>query len=88
VELDFWIISMNAEIFARWLRRQGHHVVRTPSSYWFDAGPRVFQAFPYHWIIQPSQKELRELMRRQGTVALRYSTPFAAPDGMVSITLL
>ena len=51
--------AVNADIFAEWLRRQGHRVVRTPSSYWYEAGPRVFQAFPYHWLIQPSAEELR-----------------------------
>jgi hypothetical protein len=75
---------MNPEIFAEWLRRNGHHVVRTESSYWFDAGPRVLQAFPYHWVIQPSPQELRSLMLNKGIVALRYSTPVAAPIGCIS----
>ena len=75
---------MNADIFAEWLRRQGHHVVRTASSYWYDAGPRVFQAFPYQWLIQPSTSELRKLMLGHGAAAIRYSTPFDAPHGTVS----
>ena len=37
---------MNSETFAEWLRRQGHRVYRTASSYWYEAGPRVLQAFP------------------------------------------
>lgn len=75
---------MNAEIFAEWLRRQGHQVARTESSWWYDAGPRVLQAFPYHWLIQPSSDELRELTLGRGNIALRYSTPANAPDGMIS----
>jgi hypothetical protein len=75
---------MNAEIFAEWLRRQGRHVVKTPSSYWYNAGARVFQAFPFHWIIQPSETELRDLMVSQRIVAIRYSTPLASQAGMVS----
>ena len=75
---------MNADIFAEWLRRQGHRVVRTPSSYWDEAGPRVYQAFPYHWLIQPSVRELRTLTLGRGIAALRYSTPLDAPHGMVS----
>jgi hypothetical protein len=75
---------MNAQIFAEWLRRQGHHVVRTESSYWYDAGPRVLQAFPYHWVVQPSAQEMRELTIRQNRVAARYSAPLGVPDGMVS----
>ncbi len=75
---------MNAQIFAEWLRRYGHRVVRTESSYWYDAGPRVFQAFPYHWVIQPSPQELRALMLGKGIVALRYSTPITALAGCIS----
>ncbi len=75
---------MNVETFAEWLRRQGHQVIRTPSSYWYEAGPRVFQAFPYHWLIQPSAGELRGLTLGRGIAALRYSTPLDAPQGMVS----
>jgi hypothetical protein len=58
--------------------------VRTPSSYWYDAGPRVFQAFPYHWLIEPSNREVRNLMLGRGIAALRYSTPLTASSGAVS----
>ena len=66
---------MNAEIYSEWLRRQGHIVVRSPSSYWHSEGLGVFQAFPHHWLIEPSPPELRDLMFRHHAVALRYSTP-------------
>jgi hypothetical protein len=75
---------MNAEVFAEWLRRQGHRVYRTTSSYWYNAGPRVLQAFPYHWVITPGRNEIRNLINRHGIIALRYSTPLASPMGMVS----
>lgn len=75
---------MNAEIFAEWLCRQGYKVVKTPSSYWFEAGPRVFQAFPYHWVISPGEEELNEFMLEQKALALRYSTPQTAPVGSLS----
>jgi hypothetical protein len=75
---------MNADVFAEWLRRQGRQVIRTASSYWYDAGPRVFQAFPYHWLIEPSDRELRNLMLGRGIAALRYSTALTASSGAVS----
>lgn len=75
---------MNAETFAEWMRRQGHQVYRTASSYWYDAGPRVLQAFPYHWQIAPNEKEIRDLMFKNGVIALRYSTSMNFPNGMVS----
>lgn len=75
---------MNPEIFAEWFRRQGRRVVKTDSSYWVEAGSRVFQAFPYHWIISPSQNELDDLFHQQGAIALRYSTLFNASVGAPS----
>ncbi len=75
---------MNAETFAEWMRRQGHHVYRTDSSYWYDAGPRVLQAFPYHWLISPDKEETHDLMMKHGIVGLRYSAPLTFPYGMAS----
>jgi hypothetical protein len=75
---------MTPEIFAEWMRRQGHQVFHTDSSYWYSAGPRVLQAFPYHWQICPSAKEIRDLLMGHGILALRYSAPFDHPCGMVS----
>jgi|CZKH01.1.fsa_nt_gi hypothetical protein len=66
---------MTPDIYAEWLRRQGQRVIRTDSSYWHSAGMGVFQAFPYHWLIEPGPKELRELMVRHRGIALRYSMP-------------
>lgn len=75
---------MNADIYVEWLRRLGHHVIRTESSYWYNAGPRVLQAYPYHWTIEPTEKELRKLLLEQNAVALRYSAPITSPYGMAS----
>jgi len=75
---------MNAEIFSEWLRRQDYVVVKTESSYWYDAWPRVFQAFPYQWVIQPSKEEINGLLRRQWAVALRYSAPVSQAPGKLS----
>lgn len=75
---------MNAENFAEWLRRQGHFVIKSESSYWYNAGPRVMQAFPYHWLITPSEDEINTLMRKNKLMALRYSTKLDAPIGTIS----
>jgi hypothetical protein len=75
---------MNTEIFVEWLRRQGHRVIRTPSSYWCDQGPRVYQAVPHHWRVQPSEQELRQLLLGERVIALRYSTPIEAAHGKAS----
>jgi len=75
---------MNAEIFAEWFRRQGYQVARTESSYWVNLGKRVYQAFPYHWLIQPEEAELQEFIQSQQALALRYSTLLGAPVGCLS----
>jgi len=75
---------MNAEIFAEWLKRQGHQIYRTASSYWYNAGPKVLQAFPYHWLISPEKDEIHTLMLKHGIVALRYSSPSDSLTGKLS----
>ncbi len=75
---------MNIDILSEWYRRQGHRVIHTASSYWFNAGPWVYQAFPFDWLIEPSEKELQELLVKQRILSLRYSTPVEAPIGKVS----
>jgi hypothetical protein len=76
--------DMNVEIFSTWLRNQGYRIYRTESSYWYNAGPNVLQAFPYNWLIQPSVTELRKLILMHNILAIRYSTPLDSPEGMVS----
>jgi hypothetical protein len=75
---------MNADIFSEWLTRQGYRIYRTESSYWYNAGPMVLQAFPYHWLINPGKEELRNLMLNNPVLALRYSSPFISDGGKVS----
>jgi len=71
---------MTPEVYSEWLRRQGHKVVRTESSYWHSEGFGVYQAFPYHWLIAPPKRELSDLFSRHWAVALRYSAPPDAGD--------
>ncbi len=75
---------MTPEIFAEWLLRQGHKVIKTPSSYWADFGPRVFQSFPYHWVIEPDEDELIGLLYGHKALGLRYSSPVSASHGTAS----
>ena len=79
---------MNAEIFAEWLKRQGRRVFRTASSYWYEAGPHALQAFPYHWLISPSEEEIRALMVSSGMFSVRYSTLLNSPAGKISYHLI
>ena len=64
---------MTPEIYAEWLRRQGKTVIPTASSLWHSNGLGAFQAFPYHWLIDPSDEEVAELVFKYRVLALRYS---------------
>jgi hypothetical protein len=75
---------VNAEIYSEWLRRQNLKVVCTESSWWHSQVRGVFQAFPYHQLIQPSDAELNELTRKHGAIALRYSAPIESEKGSPS----
>jgi hypothetical protein len=73
-----------AEVFAEWLQLQGITVLRTASTFWCTEGLGVYQAFPYHRLIQPSEEELSLLFRRQNALVVRYSAPTEAGLGSMS----
>jgi hypothetical protein len=79
---------MNADTYAEWLRQQGHVVVRTASTYWHSEGLGVYQAFPYHWLIEPSKAELADLFSRHRAVAVRYSMPPGCRQGCASYSVV
>lgn len=79
---------MNAETYAKWLRRQGQSVIQTHSSYWHSEGYRIYQAFPYHWLIDPSETELADLFSRHGAVAIRYCLPPESSRGRSSYSIV
>jgi hypothetical protein len=75
---------MHPEVMAEWSRRQNFNVVRTSSSYWFEVLPHIFQAFPYHWCINPTRDEIDDLWKSQQAIALRYSAPLWFETGKLS----
>lgn len=79
---------MTPEIYAEWLRRQGQRVLRTESSYWHSESWGVYQAFPYHWLINPSQDEMSELFSIHRALALRYSMPTHVSEGCPSYAIV
>lgn len=75
---------MNPNCFAQWLQRRGNRIVHTASSYWSEISPFVYQAFPFHWLIDPSDAEFHQLFWEFKAIGLRYSSPFNTPQGVVS----
>lgn len=66
---------MNPDNFAEFLARQGHHVIRTETCYWYDAQPRFYFYYPYHRLITPSEDELKSLLWGVPSFGVRYFTP-------------
>jgi hypothetical protein len=79
---------MNSESLAEWFIKQGNEVVRTPSSYWYKAGPGIYQAFPYHWLINPTEKELKNFLYQKKAIGLRYSTQVNQTFGKISYHII
>ncbi len=75
---------MSAEVFAEFLKSQGCRVIHTSSSYWCELGIKIYQSFPYHWIIEPVRDELTEILDRSGAIGIRYSTPLQIQEGSIS----
>jgi hypothetical protein len=59
------------DALAEFYRLQGHKVLRTESCWWFNAFGPVYQALPQHQAVEPSQGELRRLLRR--ALGLKYT---------------
>jgi hypothetical protein len=66
---------MNPEIFAEFLARQGHHIVKTQSCYWYNAQPGFYFYFPYHRLICPSEEELRRIIPGERCIGMRFFMP-------------
>lgn len=75
---------MSPEIYAQWMQKLGNRVVSTVSSLWLCEGSRVYQAFPYHQLINPGEDELRGLLKKEKAIALRYSSPPESLPGVPS----
>jgi hypothetical protein len=66
---------MNPPTFANWLRHLGHRVIKTESSYWYNAQPGFCFYFPYHRLITPSRAELSHLFLKEKCLGVRYFSP-------------
>jgi len=70
---------VSPEQFADFLGRTGHRVVRSASSYWYDASFCVFLSCPSQRLLSPSSDEVRLVMRNQPCVGLRFAGPETGP---------
>jgi hypothetical protein len=69
---------MRPEIFGEFLSRQGHHIIKTESCFWYNAQPGFYFYFPYHRLITPSKDELWKLFLDQRCIGLRFFSPMSS----------
>jgi len=67
------------EPFAHFLASTGHRVLRGAGAYWYDASPAFFLSLPSHRLLRPAADELREVMRNQPCVGVRFPAPLGGP---------
>lgn len=57
------------------MRAIGHHVVATPSAYWYDASRFFYLSAPPHRVYDPTADELRGVLRRPPCLGVRFAAP-------------
>lgn len=70
---------MQGESFARFLSAIGHRIVRTDSSYWYDANRFCFLSLPSHQLLTPSADELQQVWREGRCWGVRFPAPIEGP---------
>lgn len=68
---------MSSEAYASLLEASGHRVVRTTSTWWYEAHPRWYLSVPIHSPLTPGPDEFREVFSR-GAWVIRYPCPVSA----------
>jgi len=64
----------NIQDYAEWVKRLGHHVIKTDSCYWYNAQPGFYFYFPYNRLIAPSKKEVDSVLWGAPCIGIRYFT--------------
>ena len=72
--------KLNAENFSRWQLRQGHDVILSESSFWYEASSHVFQAFPYHWVISPTEIRNQQVVSQKWNFSNSIFNPNFIPN--------
>jgi len=65
-----------ATTYASFLRAMGHRVVETTSGYWYDASRLFYLNAPAHRIANPTDDELRRVLRQWPCLGVRFAAPF------------
>ena len=79
---------MNEEIFVKHMQIRGFKVLKTLQVYWVELSKYYYQAFPYHYLITPTQEELLEVFKNGPALALRFSAPPEYREGKKSFHIV
>jgi hypothetical protein len=66
---------VDSAAYASFLQALGHRVVPTRSAYWYDVNRFFFLTAPPHRIYEPTEDELRVVLRRIPCLGLRFAAP-------------
>jgi hypothetical protein len=70
------VVQLDAVGYVDFLSRLGHRVVQTRTSYWYDTSRFFFMSAPPHRLYEPSEDELRVVLRKLPSLGVRFATPF------------
>jgi hypothetical protein len=65
-----------AVTYADFLRAMGHRVIATPSGHWYDASRLFYLSAPPHRLSNPTDDELRVVLRQWPCLGVRFATSF------------
>ncbi|HYB98673.1 MAG TPA: GNAT family N-acetyltransferase [Candidatus Limnocylindrales bacterium] len=64
--------ALDADGLAHFFERLGMRIFRSPSSWWYEAGPRFLLSLPSHRSIHVGDDEIKDLLAQSRTVGVRY----------------
>lgn len=73
---------MNADYFAQFYEACGYTILRTASSYWYNASNQIYQSIPPGVAIDPAGEELQTLFHRRTLLGVRF--PSLSQSGVAS----
>lgn len=70
--------AASVQAYGKFMRRLGHRVVEAESGSWYDAQCGFYFRFPHHRVSDPSDDEMRSILRRRFCMGARYFVPMSS----------
>ncbi|HUI26017.1 MAG TPA: hypothetical protein VL403_08005 [Candidatus Kryptonia bacterium] len=75
-------VTVDATAYAEFLRSLGHRVFTTQSAHWYDVSRLFFLSAPPHRLYDPSDGEVRDVLRQRPCLGLRFATALSGRGKM------